>query len=114
MVRSFMASASPAYTSDASMSISEMSFSASASTMRAFFLRSATASCAMASCSSFGSTMSRISTSMMVMPHGLSFSSMASFSSSSNWSRRVATSATVARPMALRMAVCAIHDTADA
>ena len=89
-----------------------MSFSASASTMRAFFLRSATASMAMASCSSFGTTMSRTSTSMMSMPQGLSFSSMASFSSASSWSRRIATSATVARPMALRMAVWATQATA--
>ena len=65
----------------------------------------------MASCRSCGMTMSRISTDMTVMPHTLVRSSMTSCSSWSSWLRRMATSDTLARPMASRRAVWAASDT---
>ena len=75
--------------------------------MRAFFRCSACASSDMASCSASGTTMSRISTDMTVMPHSEVFASSTSVSSLSNWLRRMVISATLERPIASRSAVCA-------
>ena len=89
-----------------------MSASASMRVMRARLRCSAWASSDITSCSSFGMTMSRTSTESTVMPQGATFSSSTPLSSRSSCSRRMATSAAPARPIASRRAVCAASSTA--
>ena len=81
IVRRRRATSFSSYTCAASTNMEEMSFSTSANTIRAFFSRSAWASVDMTSCSSWGITMSRISTDSTVMPHSDVRSSMTSCNS---------------------------------
>ena len=89
-----------------------MSCSASIKMMRAFLRCSACASSDITSCSSSGRRISRTSTERIVMPQSATFSSRVLFSSRSSCSRRMATSAAPARPIASRSAVCAASSTA--